>query len=135
MKTAFDPRHIRRQKIVQALFSWSFQSRVEEEDENLIKDSFTKIVGKCPQLDSIVESAAPERPISQIAKVDLSILRLAVFELLEEDAPIKVIVDEAVELAKEFGGETSGSFINGVLGTVIKSLEEKKEKKDESNNA
>ena len=74
-------------------------------------------------LDGIIEKCAPERPIAQIAKIDLEILRLAVFELyIARNVPPKVSIDEAVELAKEFGGENSSRFVNGVLGTVVKEL-------------
>ncbi|MBI1982106.1 MAG: transcription antitermination factor NusB, partial [Candidatus Levybacteria bacterium] len=65
-------------------------------------------------------NAAPEFPIGKINKVDLAVLRLAVFELLvERKEPQKVIIDEAIELAKEYGGETSPSFINGALGNIL----------------
>jgi len=59
-------------------------------------------------------------PVDKLNKIDLAILRLAIYELERKKTPPKVIIDEAVELAKEFGGENSPSFINGVLGTIYK---------------
>lgn len=71
-------------------------------------------------IDGIIEQCAPEWPVNKIAKVDLIILRMAVFEILyDNEVPDKVVIDEAVELAKEFGNDTSSKFVNGVLGTVI----------------
>jgi len=72
------------------------------------------------EIDEIIEKCAPEWPIDKIAKVDLVILRIAVYEILySEKVPEKVAIDEAVELAKEFGNDTSSKFVNGVLGTVL----------------
>lgn len=70
-------------------------------------------------IDPLIEKKAPEWPIDKINKTDLAILRLAIYEMaIEKKQPIKVIIDEAVELAKEIGGEGSPSFVNGVLGTI-----------------
>lgn len=72
-------------------------------------------------IDTEIVASAPEWPIDRINKIDLSVLRLAAYELIiQKSEPPKVIIDEAVELAKEFGSENSGSFINGVLGDVWK---------------
>lgn len=74
-------------------------------------------------IDKIIETCAPEWPIEQIAKVDLEILRIAIFEIfVARNTPTKVAIDEAVELAKEFGGENSSKFVNGVLATAVKNL-------------
>jgi len=74
-------------------------------------------------IDKIIEESAPEWPIEQIAKIDLEALRIAIFELhFAKNVPPKVAIDEAIELGKEFGGENSGKFINGVLGTVVRNL-------------
>lgn len=74
-------------------------------------------------IDKKIAHAAPEWPIDQIAKIDLAILRLAVYELtVEKKEPPKVIIDEAIELAKEFGNQNSPQFVNGVLGTIYKSI-------------
>ena len=74
-------------------------------------------------LDDTLRPVAPEWPIDNIAKIDLAILRLAVFELTtDKKEPPKVVIDEAIELAKEFGNEHSSKFVNGVLGTILKSV-------------
>lgn len=73
------------------------------------------------EIDNKIKIAAPEFPIDKINKVDLAILRLAIYELLiDKSQPPKVIIDEAIELAKEYGGESSPGFINGALGKAIK---------------
>ena len=79
------------------------------------------------QIDKIIEKAAPDWPIDQIATVDRNVLRLGLYELIfgdRDDVPAKVAINEAIELAKTFGGENSGRFVNGVLGTVYKELGE-----------
>jgi N utilization substance protein B len=80
------------------------------------------------RLDAIIQPIAPEWPLSQIARIDLSILRIALFELttLTEKVPPKVAINEAVELAKAFGSDNSSKFINGVLGTAYRTLVEGK---------
>jgi N utilization substance protein B len=114
MKTAQDPRHIKRREIVKQLFAESFtpQGIVSEEVNKILKDK--------ERLDLEIQKAAPAWPIEKLNKIDLAILRLAVYELSSEKTPPKVIIDEAVELAKEFGSESSPSFVNGVLGTIYK---------------
>jgi len=85
------------------------------------------VLEKRAQLDDIIEKAAPDWPIDKIAIVDRNILRLGLYELLFEDrtqVPAKVAINEAIELAKIYGGETSGKFVNGVLGAVYKELGE-----------
>lgn len=117
MKTSQDPRHLRRIRIVEQLFAQSFQSSATTDTEA------QAILNSCRStLDTIIESAAPEWPLPKIAKIDLAILRLAAYEMLiEKQVPPKVIIDEAVELAKAYGNENSPKFINGVLGTILKS--------------
>ena len=81
------------------------------------------------QIDKIIEKAAPEWPIDQITIVDRNVLRIGLYELLyskKEEVPPKVAINEAIELAKTFGGESSGKFINGVLGTVFKEIQSEK---------
>lgn len=71
-------------------------------------------------LDSLIARYAPEWPVNQIAIIDRNVLRLAVFEILiGKDTPVKVAINEAVELAKQFGSDSSGRFVNGVLGTLV----------------
>jgi N utilization substance protein B len=74
------------------------------------------------QLDGLIGQYAPEWPVDQIAIIDRNILRLAIFEILmRDDTPVKVAINEAVELAKEFGSDSSGRFVNGVLGSLVAS--------------
>ncbi|MFN2245429.1 MAG: transcription antitermination factor NusB [Anaerolineae bacterium] len=74
------------------------------------------------RLDGLVGRYAPEWPVDQIAIIDRNILRMAIFEILmRDDTPVKVAINEAVELAKEFGSDSSGRFVNGVLGSLVSS--------------
>lgn len=112
MKTALDPRHKRRQKLVEELFKVDFHKQS-------IGKYTKRIIEKKDFIDENIKKAAPEFPIDKINKVDLAILRLAIYELLvEKKEPPKVIIDEAIELAKEYGGSTSPSFVNGALATL-----------------
>ena len=113
MKTAHDPRHLIRRKVVKELFANEF---AEQESSDFTK----RIIKKSNQIDVVILKAAPEWPISKINKVDLAVLRLATWEILDGKIPEKVVIDEAIELAREYGSEASPSFINGVLGTIIK---------------
>lgn len=86
-------------------------------------DAVTPIFEHIEQIDAHISKAAPEWPLEKISKIDLAILRLAVYELaIEKKEPPKVVIDEAVELAKTYGNSTSPGFINGALGTVLKNL-------------
>lgn len=117
MKTADDPRHQRRRDAVKRLFAESFLKQIERND--LVKS----ILGHKEEIDDKIKESAPAWPVEKLNKVDLAILRLAIYELTYEKTPPKVVIDEAVELAKEFGSENSPSFVNGVLGTIYKNLE------------
>lgn len=118
MKKSDDPRHLARVEAVKNLFAISFVPQTKQ-----VLPLTEQIMKKINEIDKLIETHAPAWPLEQIAPADLAVLRLAIFELLFQNRkqPYKVIVDEAVELAKEFGSDSSGSFINGVLGTVIKS--------------
>lgn len=125
MKTKNDPRHQRRREIVQTLFAYCFQR-----DQALPKPA-DGIVQHLTQIDQEIAQAAPEWPIDRINKLDLTVLRLAIFELLiQKTEPPRVIIDEAVELAKEFGSESSGAFVNGVLGNILKKYYDTESKRD-----
>lgn len=116
MKTPFDPRHKRRKKAIKNLFRWSFDNK--QKIQNKLANKILEARGK---IDKIILKTAPEWPIEQINKIDLAILRLAIYELtIEAKEPPKVIVDEAIELAKAYGSEKSPHFVNGVLGAVLK---------------
>src|SRR6266478_6419185 len=113
MKSSSDPRHLIRRKTVKELFANEFAKQT-------VSTLTKKIIKKSNEIDAIITKAAPEWPISKINKIDLAILRLATWEILEDKTPAKAVIDEAVELAKEYGSEASPSFINGVLGTILK---------------
>ena len=117
MKSARDPRHLRRQRIVQDLFANTFLK--QDTQESLAE----QVLAIFPELDARIEKSAPAWPIDKINRIDLAILRYATYELTHSTTPSKVIIDEAIELAKEFGGESSPSFVNGVLGNVVKVYE------------
>jgi transcription antitermination protein NusB len=127
-------RHQRRAFLMQLLFAHTFdeakQQALGEEvlspEEN---ELLQQILIAAPSIDAQIAAHAPERPLAEINKVDLSIMRLIIFESQTEKTPKKVLVDEAVELAKEYGSETSAKFVNGVLGKILFAKEE-----DQDNN-
>lgn len=89
---------------------------------NLFEDIFSTVIAKSSEIDNLIQKFAKERPISEISKIDLNILRISIAEVLFlKVTPVKVSIDEAVELAKEFGGMENGSFVNGVLDQIFKS--------------
>jgi N utilization substance protein B len=116
-----DPRHTQRIKAVQNLFAYSFNTP----DGNLpYADNpiSSAVISQKEQIDTLIQQYAPKYPIDRIAKTDLAVLRLAVFELIvAPEQPQKVVIDEAVKLAKEFGGDRSFAFVNAVLGAIVKS--------------
>jgi N utilization substance protein B len=96
------------------------------DDKEFIKRLVIGVDSNEKQLDETLTPIAPDWPIDQIARMDRVILRIGIYELMNEhDTPPKVIINEAVELAKSFGGDNSSKFINGVLGTVLRNIEEK----------
>lgn len=117
MKKIDDPRHLRRISLIQNLFARSF---LKGDSSTSNGDLIKKIDKATKQIDPLIEKAAPQFPLEKIAKIDVAILRLAIFELVyEKKEPPKVVIDEAIELAKQFGGEGSPAFINGVLGNLL----------------
>ncbi|MBI4009083.1 transcription antitermination factor NusB [Candidatus Roizmanbacteria bacterium] len=113
-----DPRHIQRIKTIQNLFAYSFD---QKNNLPFPQDAKTKkIITKLKTIDTMVKQYAPRYPLPNIAKGDLAILRLSIYELIyEKKTPHKVIIDEAIELAKELSGEKSYAFINAVLGKIL----------------
>lgn len=112
-----DPRHLHRMRLMKALFTWDFNRENNKASTNLLP-----IIKHLSEIDALISETAPEWPLAQLHKVDLAILRLAIYELLhEKKIPPKVVIDEAVELAKSFGTDNSKSFVNGVLGTIARS--------------
>lgn len=118
MKSKYDPRHLNRIKNIQAIFAWECGGNSPDETD------ISHITPKIPEIDAIIQENAPKWPLDKINKVDLSILRYALWELIyKKDNPSKVVIDEAIEIAKEFGTESSPSFINGVIGSAVKKIE------------
>lgn len=105
------------------------------DDVDFVQALVHGVLGCVADLDATLQPIAPEWPIDQIARMDRIILRIGLYELLHEaDVPPKVVINEAVELAKAFGGENSSKFINGVLGTVLRQREGPDGKSDEVGN-
>src|SRR3989344_420985 len=151
-------RHLSRSIVMQVLYEWDFRGRVMttlQIEESLSRNvgefapgtrdlSFMRrilmgVLEKKEKIDDIIEKAAPEWSIDKISLIDRNILRIGLYELLFEsrkEVPAKVAINEAIELAKSFGGETSSKFINGVLGAVYKELGEpgKEETSKKKNN-
>lgn len=137
-------RHLSRSVVLQSLFEWDFRGQHNKEvkgiiarnakefapgmsDTSFVSDLMTNVLAKRPDLDKIIEKAAPDWPLDKISVIDRNVLRMGLFELLfsdREEVPAKVAINEAIELAKTFGGENSGKFVNGVLGSVYKELGE-----------
>lgn len=121
-----DQRHLGRIKIIQNLFAFEFAKNnlsLPYPDEKTTEE----IINKKEEIDRLIEKYAPRFPLEKIAKIDLVILRWAIFELIfEKKLPFKVVIDEAVELAKELAGPRSFAFINGVLGSLVSDLIENK---------
>jgi len=131
-------RHLGRTIAMLALYQYDFRKKpVEEmpdiishsvsefaptyEDKGFIAELVSGVLGHLPEIDAIIVKYAPEWPIEQITVVDRNILRLGVYELKwVAGIPSKVAINEAIELAKTFGGESSGRFVNGVLGAIFK---------------
>lgn len=95
-------------------------------DAGFAESLLRRVIEKRDETDAVLAKAAPEWPLDKIAPIDRNVLRIGLYELLfgdKAEVPPKVAVNEAVELAKSYGGETSGKFVNGVLGTVYRELE------------
>lgn len=94
-------------------------SDIPDKDRQYIKDKYDRIIGLLPEIDEKIDSAAKGWSISRIGKVELAVLRLAVYEMqYDDDIPVGVAIDEAVELSKRFGQESSGAFVNGILAAL-----------------
>ncbi len=137
-------RHLARSVVLQTLFEWDTTSASEKEaldilarnvtefggddvDQSFMEHLLLGVIAKKNDVDLIIEKAAPEWSLARIAPVDRNILRLGLYELLFADraqVPAKVAINEAIELAKTFGGDSSGRFVNGVLGAIYKELGE-----------
>ena len=124
MKTSSDPRHLARISAVKALFSLGFDRKSK------IKDKLAgNVILKLKKSDKLIAAAAAEWKIDKINRIDLAILRLAVWELaVDKKNPQKAVIDEAIEVAKRYGSEGSPGFVNGVLGTILKKQETRNKK-------
>lgn len=112
---------------MQALFAWHCGS------SGPVSNDSPQIIEKIDEIDKIITENAPKWPLDKINKVDLSILRCAIWELIYKDTPPKVAIDEAIELSKEFGTESSSSFVNGVIGSAVKKNAQITEKIEKAN--
>lgn len=141
-------RHLSRSIAMQSLYEWDFSGKKPEILKNIVEKNIREfgpglndksfvwqlvngVIEHLSQLDKIITTSAPEWPIEQITIIDRNILRIGLYELLfgnKNEVPPKVAINEAIELAKTFGGESSGKFVNGVLGTVYKEIEKEIEK-------
>ncbi|MEK7121990.1 MAG: transcription antitermination factor NusB [Patescibacteria group bacterium] len=137
-------RHLSRSIVLQTLFEWDFGGQDDKkipailernlkefapdfEDNEFTVSLMKGIFEKRKQLDDIIAKAAPEWPLEQVASMDRNVLRIGLYELLfgnRDEVPPKVAINEAIELAKSFGGDSSGKFVNGVLGTVYREIGE-----------
>lgn len=137
-------RHLSRSIVLQTLFEWDFEGKKSEHAETVLERNISEfapdtndrpfikgllqtVVDKHKDLDTLIEKAAPDWPLDKISPVDRNILRIGLAELLFSDrneVPPKVAINESIELAKSFGGEMSGKFVNGVLGAVYKEMGE-----------
>lgn len=123
LKTGRDPRHQKRREAIRHLFAYLYLK------EQPLDPLSQEVVSRLEEIDEKIVQSAPEWPLERINKIDLAILRLAVFELaIQKKEPPKVIIDEAVELAKEFGSTNSAPFVNGVLGNILKKQEDEVKK-------
>ncbi|MEY4731120.1 MAG: hypothetical protein RL681_66 [Candidatus Parcubacteria bacterium] len=139
-------RHLIRTVILQSLYEWDFYRQkkdlVQILDRNLTEFApgidepefawkiLKRLVDHIADVDGVIAKAAPEWPIQKIAIVDRNILRIGLSELLyadPEEVPPKVAINEAIEMAKNYGGPNSGRFVNGVMGTIYRELKAQKE--------
>lgn len=150
-------RHLSRSIVLQTLFECDMRGKEFKDSEDILVRNATEfasgtsdssfmmnllsiVFGKKTDIDNIIEKAAPDWPLDKISPIDRNVLRLGLAELVfgnREEVPAKVAINEAIELAKNFGGESSGKFVNGVLGAVYKELGEPgkddKSKKEKTN--
>lgn len=137
-------RHLQRSIAMQILFEWDFQGQHNDDIDEIIsrnREEFASgtksfefgealahgVLEHQKDVDALITKCAPEWPLDQVTVVDRNILRLGIYELLHgnyDEVPPKVAINEAIELAKTFGGESSARFVNGVLGTIYREMGE-----------
>lgn len=131
-------RHLGRTIIMQSLYQWDFRGRDVEElqrslernlkefapefdDVPFVENTVNGILTNIDAIDGMITKYAPQWPLEQIMLVDRNVLRIGIYELkFNSDIPARVAINEAIELAKSFGGESSGKFVNGVLGAIYR---------------
>ena len=141
-------RHLGRTIIMQSLYQWDVRGKKTEElqaalernlkefapefdDLKFVEDTVNGIVTNLDTIDALISRYAPQWPLEQITPVDRNVLRVGVYELkLAKDIPARVAINESIELAKTFGGEASGKFVNGVLGAIFRDMTAKGEVKE-----
>lgn len=140
-------RHLARTLVLQSLFQWDFNERQENvqqiltnnkkefapdfDDQGFAQSLLNKVIALTDELDGLIVKYAPEWPLEKITAIDRNVLRIGIYELkFDKEIPPKVAINEAIEIAKAYGGESSGKFVNGVLGSVFKDMQEKGEKVD-----
>lgn len=134
---------------MQSLFLWDFQGKNSDDFDKIVKEVFANfapnfndqgfveslirgVFDKLSEIDSYITKYATEWPLDQITIVDRNILRIGVYELMyNNEIPAKVAINEAIEIAKTFGSESSGKFVNGVLGAIYKDMLDSGEVKEE----
>ena len=141
-------RHLARSIALQSLYEWDFSggkkdpkeiiekniddAKDEIKDKEFIYGLVQGVISNIEELNKIISAAAPEWPLDKITTIDRNVLRIGLYELIygnKEEVPPKVAINEAIELAKSFGGSSSGRFVNGVLGTVYKEINEEIDQK------
>ncbi len=141
-------RHLARTLAMQSLFLWDFHGKTEKDFAKLRKEIFSNfapnfddngfveslikgVIKHLPEIDKYIIKYATEWPLEQITTVDRNILRIGVYELIFDDKiPARVAINEAIEIAKAFGGASSGKFVNGVLGAIYNAMEKKDEEEE-----
>jgi len=141
-------RHLARTLVMQSLYQWDFNHQPEDklneiiaydreefaagfDDGGYVKETIDGIIKNLSAIDEIITKFAPEWPLANMTCIDRNILRLGTYELkFSQIVPSKVAINEAIELAKSFGGEASGKFVNGVLGAIYKDVVAKDELKE-----
>ena len=139
-------RHRLRSVALESLYEWDFYGKNDKDIKTYLKQTMDEfapnaeemdfatnlckgILQNAEQIDKIITDAAPDWPMDQITMVDRNVLRMGVYELLfDKEVPPKVAINEAIELAKTFGGKSSGKFVNGVLGSIFRKREGEIEK-------
>ena len=138
-------RHLARSIVMQSLYQWDFRNQIKEQVPVILRDNlkefgvgldddnklfvdktFTNIIKKLPEIDKKIKEYSPDWTLEKMGSIDRNVLRIGVYELyFNKEIPDKVAINEAIEMAKSFGGISSGKFVNGILGAMYKDIEKK----------